>query len=436
VRGGAAGAGAPLSGLTADETAFFRDGLARFAEIEVVTGGSNNGLGPRFNSNQCLSCHSQPAAGGSSSARNPAIAIATLNGAKNAVPWFIAPNGPVREVRFKRNPDGTNDGEVHAIFVITGRSDAVSCNIAQPSFLPAGNTLSGQGGNPNIIFRIPTPVFGAGLIEAIPDSAILANNKTDAPLKAGMGISGHANAHLSGNANRSANDGTITRFGWKAQNKSLLIFAAEAYNVEMGVTNQLFPQERDETPGCVFNATPEDTVNFTPTPTPGPNPNPAVLSDIEAFADFMRMLAPPAPAPDTPSTVNGRATFAKIGCVLCHTPSFTTGKAIASGSSTNPSAALSNQPVNLFSDLLVHHMGKGLADGITQGGAGPDEFRTAPLWGVGQRVFFLHDGRTGNLLEAIEAHRSPRSEANKVVERFHRLTAAERQDILNFLRSL
>jgi CxxC motif-containing protein (DUF1111 family) len=109
---------------------------------------------------------------------------------------------------------------------------------------------------------------------------------------------------------------------------------------------------------------------------------------------------------------------------------------IASGSSTSPSAALSNQPVNLFSDLLVHHMGKGLADGITQGGAGPDEFRTAPLWGVGQRVFFLHDGRTSNLLEAIEAHRSHGSEANMVIDRFRRLTATEQQDLINFLRSL
>jgi len=92
--------------------------------------------------------------------------------------------------------------------------------------------------------------------------------------------------------------------------------------------------------------------------------------------------------------------------------------------------------VNLFSDLLVHHMGRGLADGITQGGAGPDEFRTAPLWGVGQRVFFLHDGRTNNLVEAIEAHKSKDSEAIKVIDRFDRLKAREKQDLINFLRSL
>jgi CxxC motif-containing protein (DUF1111 family) len=119
-----------------------------------------------------------------------------------------------------------------------------------------------------------------------------------------------------------------------------------------------------------------------------------------------------------------------------HTPSLTTGRSIASGSSTVPSAALSNRTVNLYSDLLVHHMGRALDDGITQGQAGPDEFRTAPLWGVGQRIFFLHDGRTTSLVEAIEAHRSRGSEANEVIERFNKLSDSEQQDVINFLRSL
>jgi CxxC motif-containing protein (DUF1111 family) len=436
VRGGTPGAGGPLQGLTADETAFFQDGQARFADVEVVTKGSNNGLGPRFNSNQCLSCHFQPDAGGTSPAKNPLIAVATLNGAKNTIPWFITPNGPVREARFKHGSGGAPDGEVHDLFVITGRADAPGCNIAQFDFLPAGTPLTGKGGNPNIIFRIPTPVFGAGLIESIPDSAILANLQANASVKSALGIYGHANSHLSGNVNRSANDGTITRFGWKAQNKSLLMFASEAYNVEMGVTNQLFQQERDETPGCLFNPTPEDTLNFTPTPSTAGSSNTAVISDIEAFANFMRMLAPPTPAPATPSSKNGEATFARIGCVHCHTPSLTTGTMIASGSSTNPSAALSNQKANLYSDLLVHHMGKGLADGITQGAAGPDEFRSAPLWGVGQRIFFLHDGRTTNLVEAIRAHRSHGSEANRVIEHFNHLTTQQQQELIDFLRSL
>jgi CxxC motif-containing protein (DUF1111 family) len=98
--------------------------------------------------------------------------------------------------------------------------------------------------------------------------------------------------------------------------------------------------------------------------------------------------------------------------------------------------ALSNQLVRLFSDLLLHHMGNRLADGITQGAAGPDEFRTAPLWGVGQRVFFLHDGRTSNLVQAIIEHASSGSEANQVVANFMGLSAGDQQDLINFLRSL
>jgi CxxC motif-containing protein (DUF1111 family) len=436
VRKGASNAGQPLPGIPADEMAFFNNGAARFVEIETVTGSANNGLGPRFNGNQCALCHAQPAIGGSSPAANPLISLATLAGARNSVPWFLYANGPIREVRFKRNPDGTVDGGVHAVYVIAGRSDAPGCDIAQPDFGLPGDPQTARGGNSNLSFRIATPLFGLGLIEAIPDSAILANNAEESSSKMRAGIHGHPNAMLSGVANRSPNDGTITRFGWKAQNKSLLIFAAEAYNVEMGITNMLFPQERDYTPGCLFNATPEDATNFSPAGQNGAAAYTAVLSDIEAFANFMRMLAPPAAAPDTDSTIRGRDLFVKAGCGYCHTPTLTTAKAISSGGAQVPSAALSNQPVHLYSDLLVHRMGKNLADGVTQGSAGPDEFRTAPLWGVGQRIFFLHDGRTSDLVEAILAHRSPHSEANRVVDRFRRLRVSEQQDVINFLRGL
>jgi CxxC motif-containing protein (DUF1111 family) len=428
----------PLTGISSNEMPYFQDGATRFQTVEVVSGATQtqgNGLGPRFNSNQCSNCHSQPYVGGSSPPANPLASVATAAGANNQMPWFEAANGPVREVRFVQS-NGVPDGGVHNLFVITGRSDAASsCNITQPSFLPAGDPLSGRGGNRNLAFRIPTPTLGAGLIEAIPDSAILANQQANSEVKQRVGVRGHPNSVQGGTVNRSANDGTITRFGWKAQNKSLLMFAGEAYNVEMGISNQLFPQERDETPGCQSgNPTPNDTDNFPPAGTPVVTT--AILSDIEAFADFMRMLAPPTPAAPTASTQHGSTLFSSIGCALCHTPTLTTGRAIASGSYITPSAALSNQQAQLFSDLLVHHMGTGLADGITQGAAGPDEFRTAPLWGVGQRVFFLHDGRTSDLVQAIEQHASPGSEANQVVQQFLGLSAADQQDLLNFLRSL
>ncbi len=315
--------------------------------------------------------------------------------------------------------------------MVTGRSDvSASCTITQPIFTPAGNGLTGQGGNRNIVFRIPTPLLGAGLIEAIPDSAILANMNANAAAQRQAGISGHPN--------RSGNDGTITRFGWKAQNKSLLLFSGEAYNVEMGVSNLLFPQERDETAACQGSANliPNDTAAFAATPDPTTDLSTGVLSDMEAFADFMRTLAQPVPAPLTASTQHGSALFTSVGCALCHTPTLTTGTAAANGHEGNASVALSSQPANLFSDLLVHRMGERLADGITQGAAGPNEFRTAPLWGVGQRIFFLHDGRTTNLIQAIRFHASEGSEANQVVDNFFELGARDQQDLINFLRSL
>lgn len=429
VRTGKGDIGAPLSTLSAAELSYFQDGMARFVETDSVTGDEpgtgDSGLGPTYNSNSCGSCHAQPATGGSSPISNPQMAAASDYGATNAIPSFITADGPVREARFplvvnsNGTPSHTPDGGVHDLFTIAGRQDAPNCSMAQPNF-----ALMQQLNN--VIFRIPTPLFGAGLIENIAEATIYANMNANAALKRSLGISGHPN--LSGN------DGTVTRFGWKAQNKSLEIFSGEAYNVEMGVTNELFPNERDGAPAsCMTNPTPEDSTNF-------PASGSGIPSDVVAFANFMRFLAPPAPSregipgnPSNESIANGQAVFAQIHCDMCHTPTLQTA---ASSFTTG----LNNQTAALFSDLLVHHMGSGLADNISQGAAGPDEFRTAPLWGVGQRIFFLHDGRAtpanGGLLKAIEEHASPGSEANGVVNLFEQLNNQQKQDLLNFLRSL
>jgi CxxC motif-containing protein (DUF1111 family) len=267
----------------------------------------------------------------------------------------------------------------------------------------------------NVIFRIPTPTFGAGLIEAIEDATILGNMISNSAQKAAFGVSGHEN--------RSGNDGSITRFGWKAQNKSLLIFAGEAYNVEQGVTNEAFPNPRATGTGCDSQGHPEDHTDFT---SGGP-------SDVTSFALFMQMLAPPAAVTSygsvsQSSIQRGQGQFVQVGCATCHTPSLSSGPSSI--------AALSGRQVPLFSDLLVHAMGSGLADGITQGNAAGDEFRTAPLWGLGQRIFLLHDGRTTDLVRAIQAHASQGSEANLPVSAFNQLSESSKQDLLNFLRSL
>lgn len=428
VRGGSSGAGGPIAGLSPAQTAFFDAGLADFSEEEEVV----DGLGPRINLDGCAGCHMQPAVGGTSPFINPQVAFAGKNGALNRLPSFITVNGPVLEARFVRNPDGSPDGGVHSLFTITGRADALGCKLAQPDF-------AGALAERNVIFRIPTPTFGAGLIEQIRDSAILANQAANATQKKALGIHGRANIVLAGGAvsgqpNHNGNDGTVARFGWKAQNKSLLLFSGEAYNVEMGITNELFQTERDETPGCQFAATPNDVTN-----TEGPLESITdALSAIEKFAFFMRFLAPPTPSLDTPggaqSIARGGNLFTSVGCAYCHTPTLYTGNSTV--------AALSGQAVNLYSDLLIHDMGAELADGVTQGQAGPREFRTAPLWGLGQRIFFLHDGRTNNLLVAIQAHQSGSpfshdgSEANGVIRKYNDLTENQKQDLLNFLRAL
>jgi CxxC motif-containing protein (DUF1111 family) len=490
VRGGDPGAGGPLQGLNATEQQFFQAAKGVFNEVDAVP----EGLGPRFNLDSCAGCHAAPTTGGSSPANNPQVPIATAAGGKNTVPSFITANGPIREARFVRNPDGSPDGSVHGLFVITGRSDAPGCNIAQPNFAQ-------QVARNNVIFRIPTPLYGLGLVENVPDSALQSSLSANAQQKRSLGISGHFNINT--------NDTTIARFGWKAQNKSLLLFSGEAYNVEMGITNDLFQNEREGDANCQFNATPESVIPLQAEDTGSPAGN--FQSDIEMFSSYMRLLAPPAPAgsaatpvaqatgtagqaatgaagqtatsgqtaaaagqttgtasqtastASTASTMMASATadvssvmpaaagssaaaqssastssgasvtrgsqvFTNIGCQACHTKSFTTAKAQLTGQS--------NVTIQPFSDFAVHDMGSGLADGVTQGTANGNEFRTAPLWGVGQRIFFLHDGRTNDLAVAIQQHASRGSEANTVINNYNMLSTNDQQSLINFLRSL
>ncbi len=454
-RGGAPGAGGPVPTLNVNETRFWDGGLLQFQVVfsvsGTIAGEPGVGLGPGFNGNGCAQCHAEPAVGGSSPGLNspthpipnPQVALATLDGATNAVPPFVAPNGPVVEARFILDSTGALDGGVHNLYSIKGRVDAPGCALAQPNF-------PFQVANNNVILRIPTPTFGLGFVENTPDSMLQTNLAANAAAKAGLGIAGRFNT--------SGNDGTITRFGWKAQNKSLLIFSGEASNVEQGIANEVFPNERNAILGCVFNVTPEDSTHLIVPTGPTAGDDASQISSLTVnFGAFMRLNAVPVPIPLTPSAANGQTLFNNVGCVLCHSDKLITA--------TSPFTGMSNFTYHPFSDFALHHMGSTLADGVTQGVAGPDEFRTAPLWGVGQRLFFLHDGRTTDLLVAIKNHSSPAtdcinvtnsqsfkvngiakspsttvnfcgSEANAVVNNFFALAPAQQQDVLNFLRSL
>jgi CxxC motif-containing protein (DUF1111 family) len=325
-RSGAPGAGGPYLTLSEDELTLFSQAFLRFARPVSVSGTieKGRGLGPTFNGNDCAMCHSQPTAGGSSTGLtspeephpNPQVALATLDGATNSVPPFIAAQSPVLVPRFLHKPDGSPDGEVHGIYTIAGRRDAKGCNLKQPDFVQ-------QIADNNIVLRIPTPLYGLGLVEATPDDILRGNLASTADERAKLGIAGRFNI--------SPNDGSIMRFGWKAQNKSLLMFAAEAANVEEGISNELFPNEREPAPGCIFNATPEDSSNLHNPNSHSPNfatdsgTLSEMSSDIINFAAFIRLLASPKPASPTTSTDSGAKLFNQVGCALCHSPSLKTG---------------------------------------------------------------------------------------------------------------
>jgi CxxC motif-containing protein (DUF1111 family) len=456
----------PVPGLGPNEQALFLESLLRVSELEGTCDTcaqqpqnvlpidpdprnpfsplklvNSAGMGPVFNADQCFICHFQPQIGGSSPRINPAQVIAHRLGGTNTVPAFEAPEGVFRETRFKFKPDGTRDGGVHSLFTLQGRSDAPECTLRQPDF-------GAEVRRKNIAFRIPLQLFGLGLIESIQDKAILANMNANAAAKHFLGIEGHPNMV--------PNNGTISRFGWKAQNGSINIFAGEAYNVEMGITNDVFPISRSEDDGCnvayePFDVPRTDTALYT---------DPLkIMPAWLMFTEFMRLVDAPHPAPLNASAQRGQQLFSEVGCALCHTPSFKTpGVANPQGPSQEIGphvAALRGKTVDLYSDLLVHHMGATLADNIVQGNAGPDEFRTTPLWGLGTRLFLLHDGRTSDLLVAIRDHYSAAhsqggdnpakdsqstsyrpSEANEVVERFENLRDEDKQAVLNFLRDL
>jgi CxxC motif-containing protein (DUF1111 family) len=360
----------PLPDLTPQETAHFMAGLEDFLEVETV----EDGLGPVFNGKSCAECHAVPSVGGS----EPNVGVA-------------------RETRIGRLFNKVFDPLDGSVSVNRGGGLLQQRAINLP-----GCHLKGEVVPPEATFvslRISTPLFGAGLIEAILDATILANQSNG----------GRPNYVF----NPDTGGTELGRFGWKAQVATLHQFAGDAYLNEMGITNPSFPHENlpqgEPIPsGCDTVADPEDDG-----------------SGVTAFTNFMRFLAP---APRRPVTVQvqlGEQVFSQIGCASCHVPTMTTGP--------NSVAALSNQRVNLFSDLLLHAMGAGLADGIEQGRAKGDEFRTAPLWGLSRRDRFMHDGRSNTIEKAILRHGG---EAQNARDRFGGLSPADHDALLAFLDSL
>ena len=363
------GLGGALGGLTDAQLAAFLDGRADFRTAETVAGG----LGPIFNDVSCVACHDAGGTGGAS---------------RRTV------------TRFGRTVNGVFDP-----------LDAQGGSLLQErSINPGIREVVPREAN-TVARRVTTPLFGAGLIEAIPDSTIVLGTLRAKP----AGIAGKVSVvkDVVSGENR------IGRFGWKAQQASLLAFSGDAYLNEMGITNRFFPTENAPNGNQALLARfdrvaeVEDEID----PLDG-------KADIDRVADFMRFLAPPARGPATASSVAGEAIFARLDCAVCHTPAMTTGRQAI--------AALSEKTVGLYSDLLLHDMGA-LGDGIVQGTAGARDMRTAPLWGLRARPTWLHDGRANTVDAAVWGHAG---EAQSSRDRYVALSAAERQQLLDFLNTL
>ncbi len=364
--------GDPLPGLTPREFTEFRLGLDDFTEVETA----EEGLGPAFNGTSCAVCHNVPAIGGSG------ILLETRAGYRDADGSF-------------RGLNDAGDTLMHLFSIPT--------HGCQP-IIPDDVTV--------IARRAPIPLFGAGLVEAIPDDTL---RDLEDPLDRNRdGISGRAALIVDvGTGER-----RVGRFGWKAQHATLLAFGADAYLNEMGITNDLFPREgghgvsEEQMKHCDPLPEPEDRVERS-----------TGRRGIDNFESFMRFLAPIAPSHADETTRDGERTFAAIGCSACHIPTLTTGP------SSNP--LFNRKEVRLFSDLLLHDIGTG--DGIKQGAGEPSEIRTPALWGLRLRRPLLHDGSAATIADAIERHRG---EAELARRGYERLSPEGRARLLAFLRSL
>ena len=362
--------GQPLAGLPADLVDRFNGGKTEFEAVETV----EEGVGPVMNDVACANCHSVAAIGGGS---------ATL------------------ETRFgKIGSDGLFDPMPYAggsLIQLQGIGPAGTCNYL-PEIVPPDATITAQ--------RRTTPLFGLGLVDAVPDSTFysIAQEEKSHP----DGIAGLVSVVTKISTGQPA----VGKFGWKCQNPSLFQFSGDAYVNEMGITNPEFPNENCPQGNC-------DSLSCNPAP--GVNDD---GSGVQEFTDFMTFLAPPPRGPITAQAALGELVFRGIACNGCHRTVIQTG--------ANPIAALNKVTFHPYSDFLLHDMGD-LGDGITQNLATGKLMRTAPLWGLRKITTYLHDGRATTLDAAILAHAG---QARKARDRYAGMPGYKKAWLVAFLNSL
>ncbi len=371
--------GDPLPGVSATELDAFTNGKTSFATAETP----DEGLGPVFNDVSCAACHTAASgAVGGNTTRTETRFGTIINDAFDPLAQL---GGSLQQTQ-GINRGGVRKGSACAGVRFVGE------------IVPGAATI--------VAGRRTTPLFGLGLVDATPDSTFRALAKTEPQTVAGVpSVVPQIETQQ---------QNLVGRFGWKAQNATLHIFAGDAYVNEMGITNPTFPTE---------NCPNGDCSNLACLTAPELNdPNGA---DVTAFTDFMTFLAPPPRGPIGPVELAGEALFASVGCAGCHTPTLTTGKSATS-------AALDQVQYHPYSDFLLHDMAS-LGDGITQGTATGTLMRTAPLWGLRTQKTLLHDGRATTVTQAIDAHDGQGKAAR---DAFDQLGATEQSQLLAFLASL
>lgn len=362
--------GDPIQGMTKQDFELFRLGLEDFLEVEDT----EEGLGPVFNGRSCAECHAAPAVGGVSMVSEFRAGTLYADGS------FQEPAG----------------GSLIHLFSI-----------------PPHNLQAVMPPNANVVAsRRPIPLFGDGLVEVVPDDLLAA--LADPDDSDGDGISGRVHWVRDKETDRIR----AGRFGWKAQQSSLFTFGAEAYRNEMGITSDLFPNEM--CPGGDCEAI--DFADLVPDPEDRPERSTG-LRGIDNFASFMRLLGPPPRGEQDSLTQWGEVVFREVLCTSCHVPTLSTG--------SSPIAALDHKRFQPFGDFLLHDIGTG--DGIRQGDAAPEEIRTMPLWGLGARAPFLHDGRAADIQQAVRMHTR---EGERSRQLFEALSEEDRDALLAFLQSL
>lgn len=402
----AANFGDPVPGLTSGQLSDFNTGQNSF----YMRIGTANGLGPVFNNRSCANCHFAPTTGGAGS---------------SLVTFFGRNSGGVFDPLTSQGGPVLHDNTISTNFSQMTMTNAVDMASELTNSFINTNYFEKIPSNANVIAQHSTlPLYGSGLIEAIPDSEIISN--------AAVPNADHIVGTVAYVTDPVTGQQKVGRFGWKAQHADVLAFVADAANNEIGRTSRFFPV------GHAPNGNTNTYNALNQVADPNDNIDGTGKADIDRIADYLRLLGAPPTTALSSNALAGQALFSQIGCAICHTPAMTTAANFVPVSDlaieTNTViTALSSQTVPLYSDLLLHNMGS-LNDGIALRGAATNQMKTPPLWGLASSAPYLHDGRATNSLDvAIRLHAG---DAALAAGRYVGLTTNQQSQIVTFLKAL